>query len=158
MKRTICIALLSATLLTSSLPVFAEEVTQDSDPQTVQTTISATVSPTYIVAIPADTDITFNSLSTEFGAVTLTSATLAPDCAVVVTAEAGALANDADSTKTIPYTVMAGDTQYTTCEYTQEGESKELTIDIAQSDWDSAYAGTYTGTVTFTVEYTGTAN
>ena len=75
------------------------------------------------------------------------------------------LKNEADKEKTIPYDIILinedGDTGELDESTIQEsyfyayvvGESGDLRIDIAQEDWDKAYAGSYSDTVTFNVSY-----
>ncbi len=111
------------------------------------------------MTIPANTEIAFNTKSTDFGKIELTAAQLNPGYAVKVSADAGKLENDADKSKTIPYalnvkTAEEGTvTAFTSAEYLNAGENTPLTIDITQDDWNKAFAGTYTGVVTFKVEY-----
>lgn len=155
MKKKLLSCLLAAamTFSAASMGVSAATIDQDSDPQSAVTQISTQVPMSYIVTIPENTTISFNDTETEFGAVELTAAQLEVGKSVTVTVQPGALANTDDQTKTIPYTVMAGEEEFTGAEYTAEGQSTDLTLAVAQADWNSAYAGSYQGTVTFTVAY-----
>lgn len=47
-----------------------------------------------------------------------------------------------------------GDKAYTTASYLAAGDKTDLTIKIAQDDWNKAAAGHYSDTVTFDISYT----
>ncbi|MCD8398460.1 MAG: hypothetical protein LUD12_15010 [Lachnospiraceae bacterium] len=158
MKKTMLSIMLSLALTLSLSATAFADVTQDSDPKTGTTTISTSISPTYTVTIPADTTITFNTTSTSIGNIELSSAQLDPGYAVKVSASAGALENEADASKTIPYTLKSDGSAFTSAQYTVKGEYTALAVDITEDDWNSAYAGSYSGTITFTVEYISTSN
>lgn len=155
MKKKLLSCLLAATMTFSlaSFGVSAATITEQSNPQSAIAEISVDIAPTYTVTIPDNTQITFNTTQTDFGKVELTKAQLEVGKSVKVTAQAGALANTDDNTKTIPYTVMAGETAFTGAEYTAQGQSTDLTLNVTQDAWNSAYAGSYEGAVTFTVAY-----
>ncbi len=140
-------------------------ITNESDPQSGSALITTEIDPTYIVTIPADTTVAFNTLRTDFGSVELTEARLEPNAFIRVSLESDyELKNAADVTKTIPYDVVMEE-QNEDQEFvynsvmgediilTETGEKADLDIDITQDDWDSAYAGTYADTVTFNVQY-----
>lgn len=163
MKKLLAIIIAAVMILACSFTAFAE-VNQDSDPQQQSAVISADVEPAYIVSIPADTTVAFNTEYTDFGAVELTSARLEPDkCVKVTLTTDGELNNSVDDTKVIPYTIVEGkadsatDTTYTTAAYLAEGDKTDLTIKITQDDWNNAYAGHYGDTVIFDVAYTTNA-
>ncbi len=159
MKKIIATVCALALTLSLSTTVFAAEIKQDSDNKTTNTTISTSIAPTYTVTIPADTIIAFNAESTNFGKIELTSAQLNPGYAVKVSAQAGELKNEADTSKTICYAlnekITEGETAkaFTSAEYLTKGDLTSLTIDITKDDWNKAFAGSYTGVVTFIVEY-----
>ena len=155
MKKKLLFTLLAAAMICSMsvIGASAAAIDQDSDSQSADTDISVEISPSYAITIPEDTEIVFGDTKTDFDSVKLSQAQLEVGKSVKVSVEAGALANTDDKTKTIPYTVMAGDAEFTGAEYTAEGQSTDLTLAVIQDDWDSAYAGTYEGTVTFTVSY-----
>ena len=122
--------------------------------------ISTEVAPAYIVTIPTNLKVPFNSVNTNFGAVTLTKAQLEPDKCVKVTLETdNLLDNKADAEKTIPYTINEGKADavggvFTTASYLTAGDKTDLTVTITQDDWNKAYAGEYSDTVIFNIEYT----
>lgn len=158
MKKKMLSLVLSLALTLSMSTIAFADVDQDSDPATGTTKISTSITPTYTVIIPADTTIAFNATSTSIGEITLSSAQLDPGYAVKVSASAGALQNEADISKTIPYTLNSGSSAFTSAQYMVEGEYTALTVNITEDDWDSAYAGSYSGTITFTVEYISTSD
>ncbi len=145
--------ILPAMVMSVSAAETVSTIDQDSRPQSAAADISVDIAPAYTVTIPEDTEIPFNKTETDFGKVELTAARLEVGKSITVSAQAGALVNLDDSTKTIPYTVMAGESEFTSGEYTAQGQSTELTLVVDQNDWDSACAGSYEGTVTFTVSY-----
>ena len=138
-----------------------------SDPQTADVRITTEIAPTYIVTIPADTTVAFNDLTTDFGKVELTQARLDPNKQVRVTVDTdGELNNDKDDTKIIPYMVTAQyatgaegevyvpfDVKNSDLIFDTAGQAFAMEIQIAQDDWNKAYAGSYSDTVTFNVSY-----
>ncbi len=121
--------------------------------------ITTQIDPAYIVTIPTDLNVPFNSVNTDFGAVQLESAQVEPNkCVKVTLISDNALENTADPSKTIPYTVCEGTADnvggvYTSAKYLVRGDKTDLTVSITQDDWNNAYAGEYTDTVTFQIEY-----
>lgn len=153
MKKIFAFVLSIALVFSISTTAFAAEIKQDTDPKTANTEITTSIAPTYTVTIPANTEITFNATSTDLGAVSLDAAQINPGYAVKVEANAGELKNKADATKTIPYKLMAGDSEFTSAEYTIAGQATALSIAITQAAWNAAFAGEYEGVITFTVSY-----
>ncbi|MCD8026388.1 MAG: hypothetical protein LUF33_05555 [Clostridiales bacterium] len=155
MKKFISIATALVMALSLSVTAFAAEVDQDDpNPTDTNTVITTSIDPTYLVSIPADTNITFNQTSTDFGKIELVSAQLDPGYYVQVSAAAGELKNLANETQTIPYALNADGNAFTSEKYYTDGANTPLTIDITQEAWNEAYAGSYQETITFTVAYT----
>ena len=133
-------------------------------PQKAEAVITTEVAPAYIVTIPSDTKVKFNSVNTDFGTVELTKAQLEPGKVVKVTLTTdNKLENKADEEKTIAYTIFEGmgedvtETEFAAGTYQAVGDKTDLTINITQDEWNAAYAGEYSDTVTFNVEYTDAA-
>ena len=154
MKKLLSFTLALVMMLSVSITAFAATIKQDSASKEANAVISTSIAPTYTVTIPADVNVSFNATSTSFGKIEVTAAQINPNkCIKVALTTDGTLNNTVDSTKVIPYTVNAGATAFTSATYLAAGEKTDLTINITQNDWNSAYAGDYTDTVTFNVSY-----
>lgn len=155
MKKSIAILLTLILTLSLSATAFAAEIKQDSDPKTADVEVTTSIEPTYTVTIPSNATVEFNAETTSFGAVTLDAAQIDPGYAVKVELNTdGTLENQADTTKTIAYTVNdASGAAFTAAEYTKAGENTPLTINITKDAWNAASAGDYKDIVTFTVSY-----
>ena len=147
MKRLLCF---TAALLLALLPAAAGIALSGNTSQTVVVTV--TVESSYTVVIPEQTAIVYNTLSTALGNVGLSQAQLEPGYQVIVAVFYDALKNNADSTKTIPYILNNGGTRFVNAAFTGVG-SKALTLDIAQTAWEAAAAGSYSDTITFVFNY-----
>ena len=108
---------------------------------------------------PSNLSVPFNSVKTDFGAVTLEKAQLEPNkCVKVTLISDNKLDNKADADKNIPYTIYEGTADnvgdvYTSAKYLVKGDKTDLTVGITQDDWNKAFAGEYEDTVTFQIEY-----
>ena len=154
MKKSIAILLTLILTLSLSATAFAAEINQNSDPKTADVEVTTSIEPTYTVTIPSNTKVEFNAETTSFGAVTLNAAQIDPGYAVKVELNTdGTLENQADTSKTIAYTVNDANVAFTAAEYTTAGESTPLTINITKDAWNAAFAGDYKDIVTFTVSY-----
>ena len=154
MKKSIAILLTLILTLSLSATAFAAEISQNSDPKTADVEVTTSIEPTYTVTIPSNTKVEFNAETTSFGAVTLNAAQIDPGYAVKVELNTdGTLENQADTSKTIAYTVNDANGAFTAAEYTTAGESTPLTINITKDAWNAAFAGDYKDIVTFTVSY-----
>lgn len=162
MKKLIS-GLSALAILAMPVTAFAEPTTinETSDPQSANAVITTEIAPAYIVTIPLDTKVTFNTENTDFGTIELTKAQLDPGKAVKVSLVTDSkMENKADEEKTLAYTIFEGtsvavsEKVFTSAEYTAVGDKTDLTINITAEDWQTAYAGEYSDTVTFNVEYT----
>jgi len=152
---------LAAFALACSVPAaaFAAPIDQDSDPKEARVEINTNIAPTYTVTIPSSVTVPFNAASTEFGKLGLETARLEPGYAVKIDLDASnQLKNTADPAKVIPYTVTtASGIPFSSAQYFTAKSYTALAININESAWNAAYAGTYSDTVTFTVTYLHTA-
>lgn len=160
MKKAFAL-ILTGVVMASPLTAYAEITESTPDPKQSSTEITTQIEPAYIVTIPADTSVDFNTVNTNFGTVTLTKAQLEPNKCIKVTMSAsGELKNSADTGKVLPYTIFEGkadavtDTVFTSAELATVGDKTDLTITITADDWNNAYAGSYSDTVLFSIEYT----
>ena len=148
MKKLASFALAFALCAACAVPVLADE--------TKATTIKASIPSSYTVVIPAETTIQFNKLETKLeGPLYLSAAQLEPNHYVKISATANALTNDADKSKTIPFTLYEGNTVFTSADFTDTNKKVQLSVHIAQTAWNAAPAGNYTGSVTFNIAYGG---
>lgn len=147
MKKTTCFFLSLLLLLLCGATAFA------SNNESGTTVVSTTISPTYQVTIPANKPIKFNTLSTNIGSVTLEAAQLEPYHVVHVSASYGKLQNSVDGTKTISYTLKSGENAFTGADFSIQGQSVALVVEITQSAWNAAFAGNYSDKITFTWSY-----
>lgn len=147
MKKYLSFALAAALSAAFCATAFAAEDNR-------QVEVKTHIDPTYTVTIPANTTVASKDEKTPFGAITLTAAQLDPGKSVNVTlASSGTLKNKSDTNKQLAYTILSGESAFTTASYTKAGESTALTIHITEADWANAYAGDYTDTVEFTISY-----
>lgn len=153
MKKLLNIAFIATITLCMSVNVFAEEVNESTETNTVNTDITTSIAPTYTVTIPGNAVIECNALSTNLGSISLEAAQIDPNYVVTVSANTGLFSNKANEQKTIPYKLMVGTEEFTSSEYDTVGDSTALTIAIEKTAWQVASAGDYSGTITFTVTY-----
>lgn len=159
MKRKILAALLASTLtVTAASSAFAIQISDKDELKMDIVSINTSIEPTYLVTIPDDVDVDFNAVQTDFGSIKLESARLELNKQVTVSITADSELSNLDNADVgIPFTVNSNGEAFTSASYTEAGEQTDLTIDIAQEDWDKAPGGSYTGFVMFTVSYTPAA-
>ena len=146
MKKLASFAIAFALCAACAVPVLADE--------TKATTIKANIPSSYTVVIPAETTIQFNKLETKLeGPLYLSAAQLEPNHYVRISATANELVNQADSNKTIPFTLYEGNDPFTSADFVDKYKNVQLSVHIKQSDWNKAPAGNYKGSVTFTIDY-----
>lgn len=109
------------------------------------------IMPVYTVTIPESVDVDFNALITELGKIIVSITKLDPADWIRVEMEAdGKLENSENADNVIPYEVKVDNGNFTSASFEQSGEI-ELSIHIAQADWDKAYSGTYSDTLNFKI-------
>ena len=160
MKKILSTLLAGVMITVCSSSVYASDIKNSAVPQQGEAVITTEIAPSFIVNIPVDTDVAFNTVNSDFGAVELTKAQLEPDkCIKVTLATDGTLKNIKDHSKIIPYQIYEGnvysvsETLFSSAEYMAVGDKTDLAIHIESEDWNNAYAGQYSDTVTFTIEY-----
>ena len=152
MKKLAFAAALMMMCSAAALPAFAADDNRNA-------VITTSVDPAYIVTIPSNLDVELNALNTDFGALALESAHLAPNSAVRITLISDYTLNHVeDDSKVIPYAINTGTAnqvgaKFVSADFTTAGQSVDLTVSITQDDWNHAFAGDYKDTVTFQIEY-----
>lgn len=151
------IAAMTGTLLLASA-VTAQAAQQQKD--TVD--LYAEVASTFILTIPASTEIPFGGLKTDLTGVLQVTGNVDTDEQVTVTASVQPLHNDSHN-EDISFEVKAGETAFQSAVWSETElraglESADaakkivLSVHIGQSAWDQAKAGAYAGSVTFQAE------
>lgn len=153
MKKLIMTLVTCFMVLAATIPTFASELDQDSNPSSQDVQITLSIAPTYIVSIPADTTIAFNETSTHMGSIQASHMQIEPDKNVVVSATTGKLENNKDKSKTIPYKLMSDTTAFSSIHLIDTIEKADLSIAIMENDWNKAFAGNYKGIITFMISY-----
>ncbi|MBO5943808.1 MAG: hypothetical protein J6Q50_00765 [Clostridia bacterium] len=155
MKKVISLVMALVMMLAITVPVFANTVTfnegdKTNDVQIKTDTSKLTGDGTYTVTIPSTMPIAWNTISTEFD-YSVTS-TLKADKAVNITVlqkNKKMTATDADIKDDIVYS-LAGTVNATTSKPSVQDETFKFTVEIAQSEFNTATIAEYTDTVTFT--------
>lgn len=153
MKKRILAGTISLVLLLAvAIPVSAED-------KEGTTPIEASVSSTYTLTIPAETNIEFNAESTDLKGVLKVTGNVLPTQSVQVTATTNALHNSVQNTD-LPYTLKYDGNEFTSADWNEtelraglegDGKGKELSLNIAitKADWNNAKAGKYEGSIVF---------
>ena len=138
MRKLVAAALSAMLAVASVVPIYAQE--------TRQTTITVSIDPEYTVTIPASTSIASGVTESSIGTVALEGARLEPDKSVQVSVDAsGKLKNSRDSTKTIPYKLMNGNSEFKSASYSASGNNTPLTLSIRIKQYGkTASRNTYT--------------
>lgn len=156
MKKLTSFALAFALCAASAVSAFADTIPGTTTTTTSgSTTIKTSITPTYTVEIPAATQIQFNAAETKLnGLLSLSAAQLEPNHYVRISATPNDLTNDADHSKTIPFTLYEYDNPFTYADFNSiYSNSVRLSVHIDETAWAAAPAGSYTGSVTFTISY-----
>lgn len=155
MKKLASFALAFALCTACAVPAFAADATSGvTNPTSGATKITTSIKPTYTVVIPSETTIQFDHTETNLrGTLHLSAAQLDPDHKVTISATPNALVNQADSNKTITFTLYEGTKTFSSADFFDTKKKVELSVHIDQSAWNNAPAGNYTGSVTFKIAY-----
>lgn len=139
-------------VLAVSKPVFAAEVDQDSHPSS-EVPVTLSITPSYIVSIPASVTIGFNETITKMGRIQASHMQIEANKRVNVSATTGKLENNRDKAKTISYKLMDEANEFSSINLSDTLEKADLSIAITENDWNKAYGGSYKGIITFTISY-----
>ena len=103
---------------------------------------------------PADIEIPWQTTAIDIGEVTATKMLIEPDKMVKVSVSSQnefKLVNEADSEKTIAYSLLSGNISFFPGDY---GESFTLSVEVEENEWLHAASGKHSDILTFTAEYT----
>lgn len=108
----------------------------------------------YELTYPADIEIPWQTTAIDIGEVTATKMLIEPDKMVKVSVSSQnefKLVNEADSEKTIAYSLLSGNISFFPGDY---GESFTLSVEVEENEWLHAASGKHSDILTFTAEYT----
>ena len=159
MKKIIAIMMALVMMMAVTVPAFAAGITKDTA-QSGQATVATTTDETdatYTVTYPASFTFDWDDTATQNANYTVTSQLpIGATLKVSVAAD-----NDAKMTSTtatnysLTYTLAGGIAEKTFNEINNNaGPDEDITIGIAQEQYDAAVPAVYQGTVTYTVAYT----
>lgn len=126
----------------------------DMDTPSGSTVIRTSCEPSYVVEIPADTQIPFGSIDTQIGQVRARIMKIEANKAVYVAVDSAnkyALADDQGKADAIPYALTGAESII--FDEVNDPSVFPLSVNVTQQDWDAAHAGSYADTLTFTVSY-----
>lgn len=158
MKRKVMVGLTVVALMgVTALPVSAQDNTESKD-----TTITANIQSTYTLTIPSETQIAFESPSTDLNGKLKVAGNVRNGEEVIVTVSKTAFHNEEQGTD-LPYmlvnkedgkvfTDMTWDEDTLRAGLTGTGKEVQLSVNIKETDWKTAEAGEYEGTITFTAD------
>ena len=154
---TLCVTALPNGTLTARA---SEENPQLTTEQTEgNTQLLARKDASYIVVIPKQAEITFDSTSSAIGSIVYKEGNLEPDAYVTVKLkEKTTLTHTVNDSYTIPYLICSEDKtvnfdSITYNENTSTGTETPLTAEITKEAWEAAKAGSYKATLTFGISY-----
>ena len=108
----------------------------------------------YELSYPADIEIPWQTTAMDIGKVTATKMLIEPDKMVKVSVSSQnefKLVNEADSEKSIAYSLLVGNISFFPGDY---GESFTLSVEVEDDEWLYAASGKHSDILTFTAEYT----
>ncbi len=145
MKKILSVVLAFVLLSLCVVPCFAESQSM---------TISTTGIVAYELSYPADIEIPWLTRTMGIGEIRAVLLSIEPRKAVTVSVSSAnnyKLANNADASKTIAYTLSGiDDIKFLPGDY---GKSYGLSVSVTDSQWKQASAGKHTDLLTFTAEY-----
>lgn len=145
MKKILSVVLALVMLLLCTVVCFAESQSM---------TISTVGVVAYELSYPADIEIPWMTRSMGIGNVTAVLLNIEPTKMVKVSVSSAynyKLANDKDATKTIAYSLYGvDDVKFLPGDF---GKSYNLSVSVADSQWQQAASGKHSDLLTFTAEY-----
>lgn len=158
MRKVFAGALAAALCCSLAIPVYATDISQDSEKKEGNTTLTTSKAATYLVMIPEAAQIVFDTEVNPIGDIIYQSGNLEPDAYVTVElSDQTPLVNSVDDQYTIEYEIQSDGVAFEKVIYNEEtaaGSKMPLTANISGKEWDEAKAGDYAATLTFTVSYT----
>lgn len=157
MKKTLSVLLSVLLLSLVTVPSFAAPATlnKENPVGSVKIFTGKDKRDEYELTIPADTEIPWEATSYAIGKVTATKMWLSPGKTVKVAVSSlngSKLVNTLDSSKTIAYTLTGAEQMaFLPGDYMK---SYDLSVNIAEAEWQKAASGEHTDVLTFTAEYT----
>ncbi len=145
MKKILSVVLALVLLLLCTVPCFAE---------TQSMTISTVGVVAYELSYPADIEIPWLTKTMEIGEIQAVLLNIEPSKAIKVSVSSAynfKLANDKDASKTIAYNLYGiDDIKFLPGDF---GKSYNLSVSVADSQWQQAASGKHSDLLTFTAEY-----
>lgn len=156
MKRKILVGMMSALLAVGmAVPVGATAP----EPQRDSTTVTTDIASSFVLTIPATTNITYGAERTQMDGTLKVTGNVDTNEQVAVSVETSPLYNQSHN-ENITYTVTASEMRneaftgdvWTEAELREERKEIPLYVLISSDAWSQAKAGDYEGTVTFTAQ------
>ena len=160
MKKIIAIVMALVMMMAVTVPAFAAEIKKDDANQFGQATVATTTSDTdatYSVSYPATFTFAWDDTTPQVANYSVTSQLpIGASLTVSVAADNGGIMTSATATGyDLTYTLAGGVGAKTFSEINNgTGPDTDITIAIAQSEYDEAVPAVYQGTVTYNVAYT----
>ena len=154
MKKLMMAGIVCALCVSASFPVLADENEDNSSPNGM--ILSYYQQPDYLVKIPSEATITFDSEINSIGELEYQKGNLEPDAYVTVSLEKQSPLEQEEN-NTIPYTLYSGEKVFESVVYDEQtaiGTKTPLAVHITKEAWEAATGGDYTATLTFLISYT----
>ena len=159
MKKILAIVMAIVMMMAIAVPAFAAEIKKDDTNQSGQATVATTTDDTdatYTVTYPAAFTFAWDDVETKNANYSVTSQLpIGASLKVSVAADNGGVMTSTTATAySLTYTLAGGVAEKTFSEINNgAGPDTDITIGIAQEQYDAAVPAVYQGTVTYTVVY-----
>lgn len=145
-------------LLLTIFCIISVSALEISNPSSANVELNIQINPTYIVVIPDDTYVSYNSEFTDFQSVKLIQANLEPNKFILVELKADKMFVHVNNNLfTIPFTVVERNNKKLLVNdivLYKSNDEKKLSIHVEPDEWNYAKAGKYEATVNFNISYT----